>query len=260
MRRIYSPNAPFKTFWEQTHICAFDEYETNWVKAAAQIDSKEDLIKHLRRARIPHLSVLSRLYSESESILVLGAGDGLNEINFLEKYPEKEIILSDISTAFLSKMAEFYPIKALKIDSRDIDQPSSHFDFVYAMAAETFFDDAEFLQMLKEMTRILKPGGQMLISSAAVDIPILLSQRLSSRLNRALTSFLPPVPWVLANRWLLNRKIKLVGYARTTNDFFRLFSKIPDLKLRSLNLEYKEERDHELHSIAFVFSKEGSPE
>lgn len=252
MRRLYSPNAPYRNFWEQTHITPSEEFSRNWGEAAQAIRTREDLERHLGRHAGRQSALLERLYQEARSILALSAGDGINEFALVKKFSGKEIVLSDIAPEFLEKIREFYGVKVLRMDSRQIAFPEDSFDLVYSLASEYFFDDAELSRMVGEMARVVKAGRPILISSAAVDLE---NDGFTEGVYRLGQRFIPPAPWVLINRALLGRKLKLTGYSRTIGDFMAIFRRFPALRLEGIHFDYAPQDALKPNSVAFILRK-----
>lgn len=250
MRRLYSPNAPYRNFWEQTHVTPLAEFSSGWGAAAQAIRTREDLDRHLSRRGGLYSALLEKLYTDNESILALGAGDGLHEFASVKKFSgQKKITLSDIAPEFILKIKEFYGVEVLRMDSRNITFPANSFDLVYCLSAEYFFNDDDLSKMLAEMTRVVKKDRLILISSNAVDLD---EQGLLQAFYRLGQRIIPPIPWVLLNRFLLCRKVKLVGYSRTVEDFMRLFRRNTSLRLEGIHFDSAE---HNHPALAFALRK-----
>lgn len=255
MRRMYSQHAPFENFWQQTHITPKEEFDINWNGEAEKIRTKEEILHHLSRNPGWHHELLEQFYSQSDAVLALGAGNGIREIDFLTKFPHKRIILSDISIGFLKRLSEQFNVDVCEIDARKIGLPDNHFDFVYALAAEYFFNDDELFRMVSEMARVTKPGKHFLISTAALDSH---KKDWKRKLTHRLICYTPPSMWVKFNELVLRRKLKLTGYVRTLEDFLRIFqSKVRDAVLNAIHFDYN--HNEEVKSAAFVFTKNSVP-
>jgi ubiquinone/menaquinone biosynthesis C-methylase UbiE len=100
-------------------------------------------------------------------ILEIGAGGAWLSAE-LSKLPKVvEIVATDVSPKLLKEQApkvfRLLNANALKItrmpaDFHQLDFPDNHFDFVVASAA--LHDAANIVQALREVKRVLKPGGQ----------------------------------------------------------------------------------------------------
>lgn len=130
--------------------------EAEWLRAV-----QEDLPKF-----IPFLTRKCRL-DFSGRILEIGAGGAWLSAE-LSKLPKVvEVITTDFSPmllkerapkVFLLRKAHTAKITRMPGDFHKLDFPNNHFDFVVCSAV--LHDSANIVQVLREVKRLLKPGGQ----------------------------------------------------------------------------------------------------
>jgi len=251
MRKLYSLNAPYDGLGQQFRLTPLEEWGANYSAFVTGIDSREDyerLFSGYDEGKY-HRALLHSLYGQSSKILVLGAGNGLSDYDFYTAYPDKEISLSDISDGVLRKISPFYGFRAMKIDSRNITLPDGSHDLVYTLASEYFFSDSDYLRMLSEAARVLKPGGHLLVSTVCLEEPR------KATLKGSVLGVISerPLLWVLVNK-LRGINLKWTGYIRSLDDHAGVLSRVDGLKLERVELDYGS-TGGKLKSTAFLLRK-----
>ncbi|MGO1061162.1 class I SAM-dependent methyltransferase [Planococcus sp. FY231025] len=101
-------------------------------------------------------------FAENQKILFVGVGTGadLERIN----HEKLEVTAIDYSDDMLRKAREKFKgssIRFMKMDAQNMSFPDDHFDAVIGSLVLSVVPDAD--KCLKEMLRVLKPGGEMII-------------------------------------------------------------------------------------------------
>ena len=95
-------------------------------------------------------------------VLDVGSGTGIL-IPLIQKYAPGRIYACDLSEAMLSQLHKNYPdVETIHSDVRDLSLPDSCVDVVIINAC--YANIADKVGAFKNMGRMLKPGGRMLIS------------------------------------------------------------------------------------------------
>jgi len=124
----------------------------------------DDLLKRIGRDIIPALNIRER-----ESILDVGSGTGIL-LPYLRKVAGKEsrIVALDYSQAMIEKAKEKYGINYEYVcaDAGKTGLEEQSFDVVVCFSVFPHFSDKR--KVLKELYRILKPGGRLIVAHADV--------------------------------------------------------------------------------------------
>ena len=251
MHKLYSAKAHFENFKQRIKIDAEKEWDLGNEIFFDKIKSIEDYksFKEKLNIKIPHCKLLDDFYKESENILVLGAGDGTKDVEFVKNYRDKNIILSDISPQILEFIAPFYKFKARKVDIRNIDFARDNFDFVYAQAIDSFFNDKEYKRVVSEMSRVVKPGHCFILTTVCLEKP---GTDILKNALKKIFSFIPVI-WITIYKIIKKQDIKWTGYMRSLNEHFKIFSAVGGIMLEKIDFDYK--ADNSLYSVAFIFRK-----
>lgn len=107
-------------------------------------------------------------------VLEIGCGDGVLWLSNQDKIPrDAEIILSDISMNMLrtcsQNLSHISQIKSYEeVNCFDLPYDDDSFDMILANHLFMYIDDVE--SVLKEVKRVLKPGGQLYCTSVGQDM------------------------------------------------------------------------------------------
>ncbi len=116
----------------------------------------------------PYLLELCQLYN-TDSVLDLGCGEGYFARE-LKKNGAGEILAIDISEKMIAQAKEIEKIEKSGIryhsgDACNIDYLSSaHFELVIAVFLFNYLDTEQTTKVLKQIKRILKPGGRLIFA------------------------------------------------------------------------------------------------
>lgn len=101
------------------------------------------------------------LQQSSLNVLDFGCGDGWYVKWVAEKFPGHQISGTDISEAMLEK-ARHFSGNVLFFNSTLLGQiPTGKFDLIYTFAVLAHIPDGELCVTLRELSRLLKPGGKL---------------------------------------------------------------------------------------------------
>jgi ubiquinone/menaquinone biosynthesis C-methylase UbiE len=98
-------------------------------------------------------------------VLDFGAGIG-NSVPYVRKHlPASELTCLDLSQRSLEVAQKRFPGMAqyLRFDGAHIPFADDHFDIAYAMCVFHHIDHADHVALLKELKRVLRPGGSLFI-------------------------------------------------------------------------------------------------
>lgn len=98
-------------------------------------------------------------------VLDAGCGTGIWSIEMAQKYPESEFVASDLINVFTQSVTKAPP--NLRFDlSNTLELPYSdgQFDYVFQRFQAVCFKEEEWPRVIKELTRVLKPGGWLELS------------------------------------------------------------------------------------------------
>ncbi|MCF6138265.1 class I SAM-dependent methyltransferase [Pseudalkalibacillus berkeleyi] len=104
----------------------------------------------------------NQIFDKHQKVLLVGVGTGadLEQIS----YKELNVTAIDYSSDMLKKAREKFKdssIQFVKMDAQDMNFSDHHFDVVIGSLVVSVVPDAE--KCLKEMLRVLKPNGEMII-------------------------------------------------------------------------------------------------
>lgn len=100
---------------------------------------------------------------EGQSVLCVGVGSG-DELNEITKRSPARVVGIDISSGLLKIAAQKNPsVELLEMDMTEMNFGDEEFDFIYSSLTLHYAPDWDVL--LKEVSRVLKPGGILLFST-----------------------------------------------------------------------------------------------
>ena len=145
MRKIYShnrpnsePNPSFKVRYDLNQVQRY-EYVLNQNKQSLQ---------------------------QFKSVLEFGCGHGRLLSHMLDIIPNASVFGADVIQEQINKCREQFPSGVFICNRPEppIDFEDNQFDLIYSYSVFTHFSESNHLAWLKELERILKPGGMMLHS------------------------------------------------------------------------------------------------
>lgn len=108
---------------------------------------------------------------DAKNLLDIGCGAGNYTLKMLEKVPQLNCTLVDLSLPMLEKAKERVSsltdgkVEIIQQDMRDLDLPEGHFDVILAAATlHHLRDDEDWELVFKKFYKALKPGGSIWIS------------------------------------------------------------------------------------------------
>lgn len=112
-----------------------------------------------------------RIIPNAENLLDIGCGAGNYTLRMLEKLPNLNCTLVDLSRPMLYRAFERVsaqtdkPVTILQGDIREVALPQNHFDIILAGAVlHHLRDDKDWKTTFQKLYNILKPGGCLMIS------------------------------------------------------------------------------------------------
>lgn len=126
-----------------------------------------DVDADIRAQRLQVVNELPR--SDYKRIYECGCGGSVTLAVLRQRFPDAELAGSDLSAQLLKGGHQVANALGLNIhlkqeDSRRTSEPDDHYDAAISYAVFHEMDDAATFETLKEMFRILAPGGDMIIS------------------------------------------------------------------------------------------------
>lgn len=98
-------------------------------------------------------------------VLDFGAGIGNSAPYVKQHLPGARLTCLDLSQRSLDVAAKRYPGMAeyVHFDGADIPFPDNHFDLAYAMCVFHHIDHDDHVAILRELNRVIRPGGRLYI-------------------------------------------------------------------------------------------------
>lgn len=128
------------------------------------IVSKSNFIKTFELL-IPKLDIFS-----GATILEMGACHGWASVMLKSRYPSCHIVISDLVSAMVEHSNQWESLLGSQLDEkwtfncRDIPFADEQFDRIFTFASfHHFGDSGDYKPALKEMTRVLKKGGKIVL-------------------------------------------------------------------------------------------------
>jgi SAM-dependent methyltransferase len=103
--------------------------------------------------------------SASPSVLDFGSGNG-SSVPFVRKHlPRALLTCVDVSRRSLALAERRFPSLArfVHFDGTHLPLPAEHFDIAYAACVFHHIDPAEHIALLKELHRVIRPGGSLFV-------------------------------------------------------------------------------------------------
>lgn len=130
--------------------------------------SMQSIIYKLSEARVfwTKLQKYSSFFDSGKTILEIGAGQGWAGSLLKQHYPEKKVIVSDISPYAIDVVSRWENFFHISLDGKivcrsyEIPRENNSLDIVFCYASAHHFVEHE--KTLKEVYRVLKKGGHLL--------------------------------------------------------------------------------------------------
>ncbi len=177
MIKMRSPGKPYRgmPIRDYFRISSTQDYKVSLAQTSSKIGSKDEYISHLDNYKRFHFEyILDDATHKGQRILCLSIEDGAKEFYLMNKYPDKQIIISDISHFMIKKIQDYTSSKrskALVTNSQDIPVRNNTFDTVMILGSEYFHDDQNLIRAINEISRVMKPGGSLYMGGWSIDSP-----------------------------------------------------------------------------------------
>lgn len=179
------------------------------MKKQQEILLKSILYKELdpafaRRARI----LIEQLeLTGNESVLEIGCGRGFYEMVLHTLYPEVSLCAVDTNDTYLALAKQRVPTKRVTFEHQDaLHLPYKKDSFAAAFATEVLEHIPNDLAALKELHRVVKPGGVVVITVPHARYPVLWDP-LNTVLERVFHTHVPKDIWWLAGIWADHQRL-----------------------------------------------------
>jgi ubiquinone/menaquinone biosynthesis C-methylase UbiE len=135
---------------------AYDAMAESWEKAMYTNVGHKYLEKPAMHGELPNTL-------EGKTVLSIGVGGGDELKEILKRNPAR-VVAIDISKKLLSISSGKHPsVEFKEMDMMKMDLPDAEFDFIYSSLTLHYANDWDAL--LREISRVLKPGGTLLFST-----------------------------------------------------------------------------------------------
>jgi ubiquinone/menaquinone biosynthesis C-methylase UbiE len=143
-----------------------DEYEAMHKAILAMSGEDADFFAEYKiRDIAQEYSRYPRSGSMSAKVLDFGSGNG-GTVPYVDQYiPGAHLTCVDVSRRSLTLAEKRFPALAqyIHFDGMHLPFPADHFDIAYAACVFHHIDHAEHVSLLKELRRILQPGGCLFV-------------------------------------------------------------------------------------------------
>lgn len=117
-----------------------------------------------------------KLFQPEKGTRVLDAGCGTGNFSFKLAQKGCKVIGVDISRPMLEKareklekLSENLDVEFKRADVLNLDFPEAYFDHVFSMATIEFISDDKKPKFIRELLRVVKPGGKVLVGTITKD-------------------------------------------------------------------------------------------
>ena len=129
---------------------------------------EENLEKGLRKRALEYLAV-----QKGETVLEIGFGTGCALVKMAEEVGQTGKVygiditprMVELAKKRLGRRAHSSRVELTEGDSRDMSYPNNLFDAVYMSSVLELFDTPEIPKVLREVKRVVKPEGRIVVSS-----------------------------------------------------------------------------------------------
>ncbi len=101
----------------------------------------------------------------AQRILEAGSGNGFNTLHLARKHPQRRFVGIDLTAQHVAAAREaahgVTNLEYIEGNYETIDFPGGHFDLAFAI--ETLCQTADMQRALKEIVRVLRPGGRLVV-------------------------------------------------------------------------------------------------
>ena len=147
---------------EETEFDKFaDEYRSTHARSIRASGEAPDFFAEYKIRDVSRAVVKA----DTETILDFGGGVGASVPYFHRYFPASELTCIDVSHRSLDVARDRFPGLAnfVHFDGKTIPFPNNSFDLVFAACVFHHIDPGEHQSLIREMHRVLRPGGNIFI-------------------------------------------------------------------------------------------------
>uniref|UniRef100_UPI0040471AB1 hypothetical protein n=1 Tax=Polynucleobacter sp. TaxID=2029855 RepID=UPI0040471AB1 len=162
MLRFYTPADYKKSLVNLYRIESIEDYIVSISKLNISIDELKNV--HVVHSDYEFIeSYISKAIEKSSRVVFLGVYDLSKEIYFVNKYPQKNFVIGDVSDKAISRLAPHFPnIEIVQTTYSEFEDKSG--DLIVINAAEYFMNQTQLFELINKGENIIINNAHLYLS------------------------------------------------------------------------------------------------